>query len=72
MKLVFFAGLNVLSLTLGFAQTPKPVYKIATMPIEVRVQDLLSRMTLEEKVAQTQCIWNQKKKMLDLLYLYLQ
>jgi beta-glucosidase len=49
----------------SFAQKPKPIYKNETMPIEVRIQDLLSRMTLEEKVAQTLCIWNQKKKMLD-------
>ena len=27
-------------------------YKNASLPVEVRVQDLLSRMTLEEKIAQ--------------------
>lgn len=31
---------------------PKPKYKNATLPIEVRVSDLLSRMTLKEKAAQ--------------------
>ena len=34
-----------------FAQTD-PNYKKASLPVEVRVQDLLSRMTLEEKIAQ--------------------
>ena len=35
----------------SFAQSI-PIYKDATQPIEVRVHDLLSRMTVEEKVAQ--------------------
>ncbi|MFN3405465.1 MAG: glycoside hydrolase family 3 N-terminal domain-containing protein [Cytophagaceae bacterium] len=43
----------------------KEVYKDASAPIENRVQDLLSRMSLEEKVAQTQCIWQQKSMILD-------
>jgi beta-glucosidase len=36
-------------------------YKNPNLPVEVRVADLLKRMTLEEKVAQMQCIWDQKK-----------
>ena len=32
-------------------------YKNYTLPTEDRVKDLLSRMTLEEKVAQIQCHW---------------
>ncbi len=37
------------------AQTPAPEpYKDASQPIEARLQDLLKRMTLEEKVAQLQ------------------
>lgn len=31
-------------------------YKDKTLPLEVRVKDLLDRMNLDEKVAQTQCI----------------
>ena len=34
-----------------FAQST-PIYKDASQPVEIRVQDLLSRMTLEEKIAQ--------------------
>jgi beta-glucosidase len=36
-------------------QTQAPRYMDARMPIEDRVTDLLSRMTLEEKIAQLQC-----------------
>jgi len=34
-----------------------PPYKDPRLPIEARVRDLLSRMTLEEKVAQMICLW---------------
>ncbi|NPV53020.1 MAG: beta-glucosidase [Firmicutes bacterium] len=34
-----------------------PVYLDSTRPIEARVEDLLSRMTLEEKIAQLGSIW---------------
>src|SRR4026209_2618467 len=34
-----------------------PDYKNAKLPVERRVADLLSRMTLEEKVAQLTCLW---------------
>ncbi len=36
------------------AQTSEPLYRRVDAPIEARVHDLLSRMTLEEKVAQLQ------------------
>jgi beta-glucosidase len=35
-------------------------YRDADLPIEKRVDDLLSRMTLEEKAAQMRCIWQTK------------
>src|SRR6185295_5047269 len=34
-----------------------PDYKNPRLPVERRVADLLSRMTLEEKVAQLTCLW---------------
>lgn len=40
----------------------KPLYKDAAQPIDARVQDLLSRMTLEEKAAQLIGIWLTKNK----------
>lgn len=39
-------------------------YKNPQLPVEVRVADLLGRMTLEEKVAQTLCVWGEKKNIL--------
>lgn len=42
----------------------KPAYRNPSLPVEKRVEDLLSRMTLEEKVAQMLCVWNDKKKTL--------
>ena len=35
-------------------------YKNPALPIDRRVKDLLSRMTLEEKAAQMMCIWQEK------------
>src|SRR5689334_16891519 len=38
-------------------QNRTPDYKNARLPVERRVEDLLGRMTLEEKVAQLLCLW---------------
>ena len=35
----------------------RPDYKNANLPVDRRVADLLSRMTIEEKVAQLICLW---------------
>jgi beta-glucosidase len=43
----------------------KPVYKDAKAPVEARVDDLLARMTLEEKIAQIITIWDNKPEILD-------
>jgi beta-glucosidase len=42
-----------------------PLYKNAGAPVEARVEDLLSRMTLEEKVAQMLSIWDDKAEVFD-------
>ncbi|KQN06859.1 glycoside hydrolase family 3 N-terminal domain-containing protein [Sphingomonas sp. Leaf25] len=42
------------------AQSERPRYKDASQPVDVRVEDLLARMTLEEKVAQMIGIWEKK------------
>jgi beta-glucosidase len=44
------------------AQPAKPLYKDASKPIPARVEDLLKRMTLEEKVAQMVTIWEHKDR----------
>ncbi|SER90974.1 glycoside hydrolase family 3 N-terminal domain-containing protein [Sphingobium sp. YR768] len=47
------------------AASAKPVYKDATAPIEARVDDLLLRMTLDEKIAQITTVWLDKVKIFD-------
>ena len=39
------------------AKKTGPLYKDATAPIDLRVRDLLARMTLEEKVGQIIALW---------------
>ena len=51
--------------TLALTAQQAPAYKDASLPIERRVADLLSRMTLEEKVAQTLAVWQQKRQLVD-------
>ncbi|MEP6729946.1 MAG: glycoside hydrolase family 3 N-terminal domain-containing protein [bacterium] len=40
------------------------LYKDPKLPAERRADDLLARMTLEEKVAQMMCVWQKKAEML--------
>jgi len=42
-----------------------PPYKNPSLPVDARVVDLLSRMTLDEKVAQTLAVWQQKRMLVD-------
>ena len=44
------------------AQPEMPIYKDPRQPVEKRVDDLLARMTIEEKVAQLETIWEDKAK----------
>jgi beta-glucosidase len=56
-----FATLVLVSLAIGTGETHSqqnaPDYKNPRLPVDQRVADLLSRMTLEEKVAQMVCLW---------------
>jgi beta-glucosidase len=56
------AALSAASAQTAPARADRPVYKDATAPVERRVEDLLGRMTLEEKVAQMVTIWEHKDK----------
>lgn len=51
----------------GGAPEATPPYRDARLPVETRVADLLARMTLEEKIAQTESVWvtNQLKQLVD-------
>jgi beta-glucosidase len=49
----------------GQAGNERPVYKDSAAPVEQRVQDLLGRMTLEEKIAQITTVWTKKNELLD-------
>ncbi len=54
--------------SVAHAQTSVPasaVYRDAKAPVEARVDDLLARMTLEEKVAQIITIWDNKPEIFD-------
>ena len=44
------------------ARAGTPIYKDASQPIEARVEDLLARMTIEEKAQQMVAIWLGKDK----------
>ena len=45
------------------AHPQRPLYKDPAQPVEKRVDDLLARMTLDEKVAQLETVWEQKAKL---------
>jgi beta-glucosidase len=47
------------------AASANPLYKDAKAPVEARVDDLIKRMTLEEKIAQIITVWDSKAEVLD-------
>lgn len=55
----------VLGLGVAFAASAQQPYQNASLPTEQRVEDLLSRMTLEEKVAQLQTVWQKRRTLED-------
>ena len=44
------------------AQNAQPLYRQQTASVDARVADLLGRMTIEEKAAQLQGVWNRKRE----------
>src|SRR5262245_64464456 len=49
----------------GEAAAAQSDYQNSSLPTARRVDDLLSRMTLEKKVAQMLCMWNTKRQITD-------
>src|SRR2546423_1333016 len=51
----------------GESKDARPAYSDPRLPVERRVADLLGRMTLEEKVAQTESVWvtSQSKQLIN-------
>jgi beta-glucosidase len=47
------------------AESIREVYRDRNAPVQDRVKDLLSRMTLDEKVAQMRTLWMDKAKIVD-------
>src|SRR4051812_34756492 len=54
-----------LASALSHAKGNAPVYKDPAAPLEQRVEDLLARMTLDEKLTQITAIWTQKPEIFD-------
>lgn len=52
MKFTNFFLIYLISISPVFCRSSNPIYKVKTQPIEARVNDLLKRMTPEEKFAQ--------------------
>ena len=60
--LVAIAGAAGLAGSADAQKADRPLYKDPSQPIERRVEDLLSRMTLGEKVAQMISVWEHKDR----------
>lgn len=59
---IIIASAILLAIPIGVIAA-EPAYKNPTKPIDVRVNDLLKRMTLEEKVLQLQTVWVARQKL---------
>lgn len=51
---------SALGLPIANMNSQVPDYKNSRLPVERRVADLLSRMTIEEKIAQLTCLWGNR------------
>lgn len=64
MRLTLFILLMLGVIACSQEKSGKPAYKNTELSAEERAKDLLSRMTLQEKVAQMHCVWNDKATLL--------
>ena len=59
------AGVSMLAFLPAAAYAATPVYKDPRAPVDLRVKDLMARMTLEEKVAQLITLSTRKREVMD-------
>lgn len=64
-KSLLLAAMLSVSGALTAAETTPLPYQNATLSVDQRVDDLLARMTLAEKVAQLQTVWQQRRTLED-------
>ncbi len=57
---IFSLFLTLSQMPAAHSQSNAPDYRNPNLPIERRVADLLGRMTIDEKVAQLECLWIKK------------
>ena len=62
---LLLATVGVSSSVASAEAPPRPAYRQALLPVDARIDDLLARMTLEEKVAQLQGVWQKKNLIQD-------
>lgn len=62
---LLLASVGVCSSAASPDVSPRPAYRDAALSVEARIDDLLARMTLEEKVAQMQGVWQKKNLIQD-------
>jgi beta-glucosidase len=68
LTLIFLAAISLFGqvwMLKSHAQSGQPAYRNTQLPVEQRVADLLSRMTLEEKVAQIRCLYQEGAALRD-------
>lgn len=65
MKIVKYGLLVAGMFCLSAAHAQQPAYKNKNLSPEQRAKNLLSLMTVDEKVMQTQCLWIQKSRILN-------
>ncbi len=61
----FFLAIVFIIYGSSFLHAQPPLYKNKNLSPAVRAKDLLAKMTVDEKLMQLQCLWQQKTKIFD-------
>lgn len=65
MKKYFIVLFALLFFACQESEKPTIDFKDASLPTDDRVEALIGQMTIEEKIVQLQCMWNDKKQLFD-------